>query len=146
MAQPAPRKHQNQDSSVRFYPLANNKTIQGLGSEEGGKVAQNVAAGVAGLFIWPLWFAMDFQGAASKEEVALQSRQEYLATLAVLKGCAAPAPAVATTVEWQSGHPVPPMPAPVAAPAVVAAPPASDAPMTPCGEDRPCSQQTNSGF
>jgi hypothetical protein len=39
---------------------------------------------VAGLFIWPLWFAMDFQGAATKEEVALQSRQEYLATLA---GC-----------------------------------------------------------
>jgi hypothetical protein len=26
-----------------------------LGNEKGGKVAQNVAAGVAGLFIWPLW-------------------------------------------------------------------------------------------
>ena len=71
-------------TAIQAEILANNKTIQGLGSEEGGKVAQNVAAGVAGLFIWPLWFAMDFQGAATKEEVALQSRQEYLATLA---GC-----------------------------------------------------------
>ena len=25
------------------------------------KVAQNVAAGVAGLVVWPLWFAMDFK-------------------------------------------------------------------------------------
>lgn len=53
-----------------------------LGGEEGAKVAQNVAAGVAGLFIWPLWFAMDFQGAAPKEIAALQARQQYLATLA----------------------------------------------------------------
>ncbi len=35
-----------------------------LGKEKGAKVVQNVAAGVAGLVIWPLWFAMDFQGAA----------------------------------------------------------------------------------
>ena len=31
--------------------------MQELGSEEGGKVAQNVAAGVVGLFIWPVLFA-----------------------------------------------------------------------------------------
>ena len=36
----------------------------------------------AGLVIWPLWFAMDFQGAASAEIAALQTRQQYLATLA----------------------------------------------------------------
>ena len=41
---------------------ANSQKVQDLGSEEGSKVAQNVAAGVAGLFIWPLWFAMGFQG------------------------------------------------------------------------------------
>ena len=54
-----------------------------LGSEKGGKVAQNVAAGVVGLFIWPVWFAMDFQGAADTESKALESRDQYLSTLAL---------------------------------------------------------------
>src|SRR6267143_2016239 len=53
---------------------ANTKRIKELASEEGGKVAQNVAAGIVGLFIWPVWFAMDFQGSAGKEVAALQSR------------------------------------------------------------------------
>jgi hypothetical protein len=67
---------------------ANTQKITALGGESGAKVAQNVAAGVAGLFIWPLWFAMDFQDAAGKETAALQSRQSYLATLSVQKNCA----------------------------------------------------------
>ena len=67
---------------------ANDTKIKDLGREEGNKVAQNVAAGVAGLIIWPLWFAMDFQGAASKDAAALQSRQNYLGTLSNQKGCA----------------------------------------------------------
>ena len=66
---------------------ANDAKIRELGKEEGAKVAQNVAAGVAGLFIWPIWFAMDFQGAASKEVAALQQRQSYLATLAAERRC-----------------------------------------------------------
>ena len=61
---------------------ANNQKVRELASEEGLKVGQNVAAGVAGLVIWPLLFAMDFQGSASKEVTALQSRQQYLASLA----------------------------------------------------------------
>ena len=69
---------------------ANDAKISELGKEQGGKVAQNVAAGVAGLFIWPLWFAMDFQGSAGKEIQALQSRQQYLATLAEQRNCAKP--------------------------------------------------------
>ena len=69
---------------------ANDTKIRGLASEQGAKVAQNVAAGVAGLFIWPLWFGMDFQGAASTETTALQSRQGYLGTLAQQKRCGAP--------------------------------------------------------
>jgi len=75
---------------------ANTQKMVELGSESGAKVAQNVAAGVAGLIIWPLWFAMDFQGAADKETAALQSRQSYLATLAAQRGCAGPGP-VATS-------------------------------------------------
>lgn len=129
-------------TAIRAEILANNKTVQGLASEEGGKVAQNVAAGVAGLFVWPLWFAMDFQGAAGKEEVALQSRQEYLATLAMQRGCAGSAPAVATAAGGQSGRSAPTAPArALAAPAAVA-PLSSAAPTMPCGEDRPCFQPT----
>ena len=67
---------------------SNSTRIADLGRESSNKVAQNVAAGVAGLFIWPLWFAMDFQGAADKDTAALQSRQNYLGTLASQRGCA----------------------------------------------------------
>jgi hypothetical protein len=73
---------------------SNNQRIEALGRESSNKVAQNVAAGVAGLLIWPLWFAMDFQGAAGKDTAALQSRQQYLATLAAQRGCSVPAPVV----------------------------------------------------
>ena len=60
----------------------NNQRISELGSEQGTKVAQNVVAGVAGLFIPILWFGMDFQGAAGTEQASLQARQQYLASLA----------------------------------------------------------------
>jgi hypothetical protein len=73
---------------------ANNQRMQELASEQGSKAAQNVAAGVAGLFIWPLWFAMDFQGSAGIEISALQGRQQYIATRATQLHCAG-APAVA---------------------------------------------------
>jgi hypothetical protein len=61
---------------------ANNIKVQELAGEEGAKVAQNVAADVAGVVIPVLWFGMDFKGAASKEVTALQARQQYLTVLA----------------------------------------------------------------
>lgn len=61
---------------------ANNERIQDLAREEGWKVTQNVAAGVAGLVIPVLWFGMDFQDAAGKEGKALSQRNEYLASVA----------------------------------------------------------------
>jgi hypothetical protein len=70
---------------------ADNQKVKELASEQGLKVGQNVAAGVAGLVVWPLLFAMDFQDSASKEVAALQSRQQYLATLAEPR-CAPAAP------------------------------------------------------
>lgn len=66
----------------------NNALMIELAGEEASKVAQNVAAGVAGLFIWPLWFAMDFKDAAGKEGTALQARNQYLGKLYVQNGCA----------------------------------------------------------
>lgn len=61
---------------------ANTKRIAELGSEQGAKVAQNIAAGVTGVFLIVPLFLMDFQNAAGKEEAALKSRNDYLATLA----------------------------------------------------------------
>jgi hypothetical protein len=65
----------------------NNRRVKELAREQGWKVAQNVAAGVGGLFIPVLWFGMDWQGTASKEAAALQSRQQYLGALAMQKRC-----------------------------------------------------------
>jgi hypothetical protein len=70
---------------------ANNQKVKELAAEEGLKVGQNVAAGVAGLVVWPLLFAMDFQDSASKEVAALQARQQYLASLAPQR-CASATP------------------------------------------------------
>ena len=50
-------------------------------SGQGVKVAQNIATGVGGLIIWPLWFGIDFQGSAGKDLAALESRQQFLASL-----------------------------------------------------------------
>ena len=61
---------------------ANNKQVAALGSEKGVKVAQNVVTGLAGFVVPILWFGMDWQGTQDKETAALQSRQQYLATLA----------------------------------------------------------------
>jgi hypothetical protein len=120
-------------ASIAIEVQANNKQVQDLSGEEGGKVAQNVAAGIAGVFIWPLFFAMDFQGSAGKEETALQSRQQYLAVLAEERHCGSPEPAVAVSA-----------PAPIAPAAAVAPPPytsvSSVAPATPgAASDTPLS-------
>lgn len=76
---------------IRAEIDANNAKATQLAGEQGGKVAQNVAAGVAGLVIWPIWFGMDFKDAAGKEAAALQARQQYLTTLAAQR-CNPPAP------------------------------------------------------
>jgi hypothetical protein len=72
--------------AIQAESRANNSKISELGGEQGAKTAQNVAAGVAGLFIWPLWFAMDFQGAATKEIAALEARNAHLGERA-LEAC-----------------------------------------------------------
>jgi hypothetical protein len=69
-------------NAIRAEITSNTARIADLGSESGAKVAQNVAAGVAGaIFILPL-FLMDFQGSAGIDQRALEARNQYLATLA----------------------------------------------------------------
>ena len=61
---------------------ANNEELRALGREKGWKMAQNITAGVVGIVVWPVWFGMDFKGAAAAEARALSQRNEYLASLA----------------------------------------------------------------
>jgi len=67
--------------------VANNERLGDLGREQGRKVGQNIAAGVAGLVVWPLWFAMDFKGAAKVDQEALEERNKHLAAVARANGC-----------------------------------------------------------
>ena len=76
------KTHMQSCAQITAEIQANNIKVQELADEQGLKVGQNVAAGVAGIIVWPLLFAMDFKGAASKEVAALQARQQYLTTLA----------------------------------------------------------------
>jgi hypothetical protein len=87
-----PQDRYSDCSAIAAEIDANNQKVTELASEQGLKIGQNVAAGVAGLVVWPLLFAMDFQDTASKEVAALQRRQLYLATLAQQR-CAPAAPA-----------------------------------------------------
>jgi hypothetical protein len=81
-------------AAISIEVEANNQNVKEFASEQGLKVGQNVAAGVAGLVVWPPLFAMNFQDAASKEVAAL-SRQQCLATLAGQRGApAVPAPSM----------------------------------------------------
>ena len=80
---------------IRAEIEANNAKVAQLANEQGWKVAQNVGAGVVGLVIWPVWFGMDFKGAADKEAAALEARQKYLTVLAEQRCQRPPAPAVA---------------------------------------------------
>jgi hypothetical protein len=91
-------------AAINAEVQANNKKITELGSEEGKKVAQNVIVGAAGLLIPVLWFGMDFQNAAGKEVAALQSRQQYLATLAEQR-CGAAPPVAVQTVQMAASVP-----------------------------------------
>ena len=100
-------------AAINAEVQANNKRISELGSEEGKKVAQNVIVGAAGVLIPILWFGMDFQNAAGKEVAALQSRQQYLATLAEQR-CGAVVPVPIQSIP--DAPSVPSAPAPVAAP------------------------------
>jgi hypothetical protein len=93
-------------AAINAEVQANNKKITELGSEEGKKVAQNVIVGAAGLLIPVLWFGMDFQNAAGKEVAALQSRQQYLATLAEQR-CGAAPPVAVQTVQMAAATPAP---------------------------------------
>jgi hypothetical protein len=77
-----PQDAQSDCAMVRAEIEANNVQAEKLAEENHAKIAQNVAAGVVGVVVWPVWFAMDAKGAAGTEMDALKSRQQYLASLA----------------------------------------------------------------
>jgi hypothetical protein len=77
-----PQDTQSDCAMIRAEIEANNVQAEKLAEENHAKIAQNVAAGVVGVVVWPVWFAMDAKGAAGTEMDALKARQQYLATLA----------------------------------------------------------------
>jgi hypothetical protein len=85
-----PQDPQSDCAMIRGEIEANNLQAEKLADENHAKIAQNVAAGVVGVVIWPVWFAMDAKGAAGTEMDALKARQQYLAALAEQR-CAQPA-------------------------------------------------------
>ena len=76
---------------IRAEIEANNAKAIQLANEKGWKTAQNVAAGVVGIVIWPVWFGLDSKDAAGNEATALQARQQFLTTLATQR-CGAKRP------------------------------------------------------
>ena len=59
---------------IRGEVEANNLQAEKLAEENHAKIAQNVAAGVVGVVIWPVWFAMDAKGAAGMRKARLEPR------------------------------------------------------------------------
>jgi hypothetical protein len=86
-----PQDVQSDCAMIRAEIEANNVQAQKLADENGAKIAQNVATGVIGVVIWPVWFAMDAKGAAGVEMDALKARQQYLSSLAAQRCGSAPA-------------------------------------------------------
>jgi hypothetical protein len=84
-----PQDAQSDCAMIRAEIEANNVQAEKLAEENHAKIAQNVAAGVVGVAVWPVWFAMDAKGAAGTEMDALKARQQYLASLAEQR-CAQP--------------------------------------------------------
>ena len=69
-----PQDAQSDCAMIRAEIEANNTQAEKLADENHAKIAQNVAAGVVGVVIWPVWFAMDAKGAAGTEMDALKAR------------------------------------------------------------------------
>ncbi len=89
-----PQDAQSDCAMIRAEIEANNVQAEKLAEENHAKIAQNVAAGVVGVVVWPVWFAMDAKGAAGTEMDALKARQQYLAALAEQRCPRAAAPPV----------------------------------------------------
>ena len=92
-------------AAIGIEVQTNNARVRQLASDKGLKVAQNVAAGVAGLVVPVLWFGMDFQGTADTEIQALQARQQYLSSLAEQRRCGAQPVSVEAVARPHSARP-----------------------------------------
>lgn len=99
-------------AQIQAEIMANNTKVKQLADEQGWKTAQNVGAGVVGLVIWPVWFAMDFKGAADKDVAALQARQQYLAIVATERCAPAGSPQQQAGSRQRAARNAPPPPPP----------------------------------
>jgi len=54
---------------------------------EADKTSKNVALGIGGLFIWPMWLFMDLSSAEKEEINAYRMRHDHLVSLVQEKNC-----------------------------------------------------------
>ena len=66
---------------LQHETAANVETLERLRKEKANKLTQNALALGAGIVVWPVLLAMDWQGAASKDLAALEQRQQHLVNL-----------------------------------------------------------------
>lgn len=88
---------QPQDSTASCAELEqeirrHNLEVTQLAKENGWQLAQNGGTGADGLFVWPIWFAMDFKGSTNLTAASLQARQQHLATIVAERCSAARSP------------------------------------------------------
>ena len=65
-----PPDTQSNRAMIRAEIEANNVQAQKLAEENHAKIAQNVAAGVVGVVVWPVWFAMGGYGGGCPQGAA----------------------------------------------------------------------------
>ena len=100
-----PQDAQSDCAMIRAEIEANNVQAEKLAEENHAKIAQNVAAGVVGVVVWPVWFAMDAKGAAGTEMDALKARQEYLEPCAAALHATGCAPATSASSRAATASP-----------------------------------------
>tara|TARA_R110002110_G_scaffold33533_1_gene114734 strand:- start:54749 stop:55195 length:447 start_codon:yes stop_codon:yes gene_type:complete len=77
----------NKSCSMIQYEMSSiENNIQTL-IPQSDKTGKNVALGIGGLFIWPMWLFMDLSSAEKEEINAYRMRHDHLLSLAQEKGC-----------------------------------------------------------
>ena len=56
----------------------NSSKIASLSAEQSSTTGSNIAVGIGGLFLWPVWFALDLKGAAATEKASYEQRNNNL--------------------------------------------------------------------
>ena len=82
-----PRDRQLQCNEIEAQMLQYSNAISDLDAEISRRNKRNIGWGVAGIFLFPLWFALDLGDAPEAEKAAYQKRKNQLARYGSMKNC-----------------------------------------------------------